>query len=303
MQNKLKNTKRRELWKKAKTIKVVNFSATLLFMFIFILSFSQVSAFNFNENDVVIVGPLEDNGAIPVNIQDQTTPPILVYMNQVQGTAVLTANFTINSYNITINDSTGITVGDYVGVFSKEYNMFYTGNVLAVNGLIVTMDTPSDFNFTIGDIFQCGIKEMNVDGSITPQIFSLRADPNLDITVDVTRIIIHITDNVVMDDEKFGGLTKLNRGIVLRRKDGTYQNLFNVKTNGEFGELAFDKTYDFKAPAGFYGFTSRLTFAGSNKMGVAIRLGQDEDLQLIIQDDLTDLNTFRIMVEGHVVTD
>lgn len=240
---------------------------------------------------------------LDVIVGDQTTPALLIYLNQVQGSAVLTENFSIDSYNITINDSTAVNIGDYVGVFNLEFNKFYVGNVLEVNGLVITMDTPSSFNFTVGDSFQCGTKDMNVDGSVTPQIYSLRADPNLDITVDVTRVIIHITDNVDMDDEKFGGITKLTRGVVLRRVDGTHQNLFNVKSNGEFGEIAFDKVYDPKAPAGFYGFSSRLTFAGSNKMGVAIRLGPNEDLQLIVQDDLTGLNSFRIMVEGHVVVD
>ena len=252
---------------------------------------------------VQIVSPLESNGAIPINIQDQTTPLIIVYMNQVQGSAILTANFSIDSYNITINDTSVVNIGDYIGVFNTENNRFYQGNVLEVNGLVVTMDTPSDFNFTTGDFFQCGIKDMNVDGSITPQIFSLRADPKLDITVDVTRVIIHITDDSAMDDEKFGGINALTRGIVLRRKDGVYQNIFNVKTNGEFGELAYDKSYDDKAPSGFFGFTSRMTFAGQSKMGVTIRLAPDEDLQLIVQDDLTGLNKFRIMVEGHVITD
>lgn len=238
---------------------------------------------------------------IDVIVGDQTSPPILVYMNQVQNFAVLTANFTIDTYDITVNDSTGFIVGNYVGVFNSAALRFYAGNILAVNGNVLTMDTPSDFNYTIGNPVQAGIKDMNVDGSGTPVVFSLRADPELDITVDITRVIIHITDNTAMDDEKFGGINALTRGIVLRRTDGTFLNIFNVKTNGEFGELAFDKTYDDKAPSGFFGMTSRLTFAGANKIGVAIRLAPDEDLQLVVQDDLTDLNRFVIMVEGHVV--
>lgn len=269
----------------------------LLVYFTFILTAGAYAAspYSFNIHEGGLLEPVD------VIVGDQTSPPILVYMNRVEASAILTANFTINSYDVTINDTGNVNVGDYVGVFNQENNVFYVGNILSVLGNVVTMDTPSDFNFTVGDIFQCGSKDMNVDGSVTPQIFSLRADPNLDITVDITRVIIHITDNTAMDDEKFGGINALTRGVVLRRVDGNNQNLFNVKTNGEFGELAFDKSYDDKAPAGFFGYSSRLTFAGANKIGVAIRLGPNDDLQLIVQDDLTALNTFRIMVEGHVV--
>lgn len=241
--------------------------------------------------------------SIDVFLQDQTSPPVLVYLNKVENRAVLTANFTMDTYNITVNDSTGMSVGDYTGVFNIEGTRYYAGNILEINGNVLTMDTPSDFDFIVGDDVTSGIKDMNVDGSVTPVIFSLRADPELDFEVDVTRIIMHITDNTAMDDNRFGGLDALTRGIVLRRVDGSFQNIFNVKTNGEMGELAFDKVYDDKAPSGFFGMTSRLTFAGSNKIGVAIRLGPDEDLQLIIQDDLTGLETFRIMVEGHIVVD
>lgn len=271
--------------------------------FVFIFSLSFASAFNFEGNGVKIIEPIESNGAIPINIQDQSSPLVIVYMNEVSANDTLALGFPIDSYNITLNDATGVLVGDYVGVFNSIVGRFYAGNVLAVNGNVVSMDTPSDFNFTAGDRFQCGSKEMNVDGSVTPRYFSLRADPELPFSVDVTRIIIHITDNVAMDDGKFGGIDSLDRGIVLRFKNNVYRNLFNVKNNGEFGELAFDKVYDAKAPAGLYGFTSRLTFGGQSKMGVVIRLEPDDDLQLIVQDDLTGLTSFRIMVEGHLVTD
>lgn len=250
---------------------------------------------------VQIVSPLEENGAIPVNIQDQTTRPVILYLNQVKGVATLTENFSLDDITLTLNDTTGITIGDYIAVFSVQNGIYYTGNVLDINGNILTVDTPSDFNFIPGDPFRYAIKKMNVDGSITPQVFSLKSGEGLDITIDVTRIIFHILDQSAMDDNKFGGIPSLEKGIVLRKKDGTYQNLFNVKSNGEIGELAYDKEYDNKAPAGFYGFTSRLTFAGQNKMGVAIRISQEDDLQLIIQDDLTLLDDFRIIVEGHIV--
>ena len=244
------------------------------------------------------VGALDNND---VALQDQTTPPFFVYMNEVISSTTLADTFRINDTYVVLDDVTGIVSGNYIGIFNITYNRFFAANVISVSNDTVTLDTPSDFDFQIGDVFQDGNKNMNVDGSVTPRIFSLRADPALDFTVDVTRIILHIIDQTAMDDAKFGGIAALTNGVVLRRTDGFYFNLFNVKTNGEMGELSFDKVYDDKAPSGFFGFTSRLTFAGQNKVGVTIRLAPDEDLQLIIQDDLTDLDDFRVMVEGHIV--
>ena len=244
------------------------------------------------------VGALSNND---VALQDQTTPPFFVYMSEVISSTALTDTFRIDDNYVVLDNVTGIVSGNYIGIFNTTYHRFFAANVLTVSNDTVTLDTPSDFDFQIGDIFQGGNKHMNVNGSVTPRIFSLRVDPSLDITVDVTRIILHIVDQTAMDDALFGGISALTKGIVLRRTDGLYFNLFNVKTNGEMGELAFDKVYDDKAPSGFYGITSRLTFAGQNKVGVTIRLAPDEDLQLIIQDDLTGLDDFRIMVEGHIV--
>ena len=49
------------------------------------------------------------------------------------------------------------------------------------------------------------------------------------------------------------------------------------------------------------GFTGRMTFAGANKMGVVIRLNPGEDIQLIVQDDLTSLEGLFIICQGHTV--
>jgi hypothetical protein len=241
--------------------------------------------------------------AVHVMQFDQTTPPLIVYLNQVECITALASDFSIDEYDIEVTDATDFSVGGYVGVFNAIAARFYAANVLAVNGTTITMDTPSDFDFSAGDRVQCGTKEMSVDGSVTPQIFSIRADPSIDITIDITRIIIHMIGTSTMDDALFGDLDALARGVVLRRIDGITQNILNVKTNGEFGELAFDKVYDTKAPAGFTGFSCRLTFAGQNKMGVAIRLGPSDDLQLIVQDNLSGLVSFRIVAEGHLVSD
>ncbi len=57
--------------------------------------------------------------------------------------------------------------------------------------------------------------------------------------------------------------------------------------------------YDDKAPAGVYGLRGRLTYAGQNEHGVTLELEPGESIELVIQDDLTALVSFEVMVQGH----
>ena len=147
---------------------------------------------------------------------------------------------------------------------------------------------------------------MNVNGSVTPQIFGIRNPSGVDIplSVDVTRIMFKCLTNTGIDLSKFGDIAGgITNGIVIRNIDGNYYNILNAKTNGELKNIMYD--FDIQAASGNQqdGFTGRLTFAGQNKMGTVIRLREQEDLQIIIQDDLTSLDTFTIIVEGSQVVD
>lgn len=253
---------------------------------------------------VEIVSPLEENGAIPINIQDQTSRPFDIRVNQIISSAYsLTAVPTINTYDLTLNTTSGLAVGDSIA-FLEQNGMpqLLFGEILAININTITLDTLIPWNFTPANttVFEFN-SDLSIDGSTTEQIFTITnffAEE-----IDIVRFVFHCTDNVVMDDEKFCGLTKLTRGLVLRKQlqNGNYINYFNVKTNGEWAELAFDKSYDDKAPAGFYGFSTRLTYGGQSKHGVVIRLAPGESIQLIVQDDLTGLEKGGLMVEGHFV--
>jgi hypothetical protein len=175
----------------------------------------------------------------------------------------------------------------------------------AIAGSTITIDTPLDFAYPSGSQITNGTINMGVDGSATTQVFSLRAaDPGLPLTVDITRVIFTCTTDSAVDMSKFGDIAGgITNGLVLRRTDGTYNNIFNAKTNAELSSLMYDfVVYAATNPSiGQDGFVGRLTFAGSNKIGVAIRLGPGEDLELLVQDDLSDLVEFTAMFEGHVV--
>ena len=91
--------------------------------------------------------------------------------------------------------------------------------------------------------------------------------------------------------------------MVLRYKNGEYRNLFNVKSNGELAAIAFDWEPRTVGGSGIDGFIFRLTFSGQEKLGAVQRIAPGEDLQLIIQDDLTGLVSLVATAEGHEVED
>ena len=252
--------------------------------------------------------PLESNGGIPVNIQDQTTRPFSLRMAEVlDDTISLAATVTQGAYTFDLSPGHGVTTGESL-LFAECNGMphLYWGSVLNVSTNTITLDTPAPYPFIPGEVSIYKYSSaLNVNGSSTPRVFRV---PNVfETSVDITRILFHIRDDAPMDPATFGGLSALTRGLVFRKSVNSsyYINYWNVKTNGNFAEIAYDTKYDDRnlPPAGLYGFTSRITYAGQEKHGVVIRLAQDDAIEIVVQDDLTGLSYFSAMLEGHFVQD
>jgi len=239
-------------------------------------------------------------------LQDSTSPLLIVKASQLVTETTLATQTAKDDYVINVADATGFIVGQYLTLYSVDDNKVFFSNILAINTLAITIDMPLDFEFTVGSIVSVGSNAMDVDGSITPQIFGIRNPTTADIplTIDITRLMFSCLASSTVDLSMFGNIADgLTRGIAIRRVDGTYENILNAKTNADLKGLMYD--FDIQAAQGSQqdGFTGRLTFAGQNKMGAVIRLAANEDLQIIIQDDLTSLTSFTIVAEGSHVVD
>ena len=243
-----------------------------------------------------------------VALLDQTTDAVIFKFNKIAESTTLAEATILNSNKLVLADTTGVGQNTYIIVFSPITERIYKGYVLSVSVDTLTMDTPLDSEFPIGAFVDLTTTNFMVDGSSTTQTFGLRGvSPSpVGVTVDITRLIFHCQTGTAIDLAKFGDIDGgLTNGLVLRVRDGRNFNVFNVKTNGELAALMFD----FNARAatnpqqGVDGFLSRMTFAGQNKIGVAIRLVPGDDLEFIIQDDLTSLDLFEVTAEGHIVED
>jgi len=281
------------------------FLMCLLFVGSILFVVAQSNVVNFRDYlKVEVAAPLESNGAIPVNIQDQHSRALdLPFIKAKAPPTTLSADAITGEYTITVTSTTGFVDDSVIVLASGEY--FYIGRQLgAVAGNVVTLDTPLDFNYTSGSIAFAANYHMNVDGSTTPQIFQIGPiGTAVDMELDITRIMGYFQDGSTMDDSKFGGIPALTNGVVLRRNNGVMTNFWNAKSNGELSLMTYDFAYSEKAPAGSYGARFRSTYAGQGKHGVTIRLEPGDTLEVIIHDDLTNLEDFIMMAQGHVVTD
>lgn len=244
----------------------------------------------------------DDINFTDVYVQDQTTQVVDVYAFIPDGSFDVAVPAVIDENEFTAVDASGMTIGDIVCF--QEGTRFFQAIILNIIVNQVYIDTPFEYAFSTSGGCSYGDKNLNVDGSITPKY--ARIGPGLlddGVSWHIVRCTFTITDQTAMDDNKFGGLTALPRGIVLRVKNGIYKNIFNVKTNGQFRARNYDAEYTDKAPAGYYGFSSRRTFGGRHKNGVVLKLNAvtNDEAQLIIQDDLTLLDTFELIIQGHEV--
>ena len=261
--------------------------------------------------------PRESNGCVPVCIQDQTSRPLDLYFATTTGqpaARTLSVATAEEDTTITLSDATGMLDGQYFGIFGGDPDVakFYFGTqVGAPVGNVITIDSPMDTVFDAGSVVLPLRRNIAVDGSSTPVIFSIQAGgTGSQVNVDITRIIGVIECDSAVDLNKFGNLDELTKGLVLRRNNGIIENIWNVKKNGGFTSLAYDlQTYDSSNPSqGVDGVAFRYTFAGQDKHGVAVRLEPGDTLELVVQDNLitdgtNNIITFLVTAQGHFVED
>jgi hypothetical protein len=250
-----------------------------------------------------VINPYHDRG-LDVWIQDQTSELIDLYMIDLEDaiTPSITASSNIDGYSIEVDNITGILTDDSHAINISENGRTFQSIVKNAVGNTVTFNAPLDMDITTGASVQIAKWNMNTNGSVTPMHFCIC--PPAGVTWDIVRIIGSIEDNAEMDSSTFGGLSSLSNGLVLRITNSMSKNIFIVQDNGGFAERVFNTKYDDRrSPTRVYGFSYRRTFGRQNKNGVVVRLHGDtqDKLEIINQDNLTELSKLAHVCQGHVV--
>jgi len=249
---------------------------------------------------------LEPNGSMPVTIQDQVSPIVVTKFSLLEETTTTTAPIAIGDYVIPVASATGVVQGKFLSIFDPASVRFSNFEVVSLDTLNITVDRPVDFAFPTGSYLDICDTNMAVNGAVTPVLFGIRNNagaeppPGLELSVDITRIIIQCITATATDYDLFGDIAALTNGIILRNRNDETHNIFNTKTTGELSGIMYDlQVFDVKQ--GTNGFIGRLTFAGQSKMGAVQRLHINQDLELIVQDNLAGLTKLEIVAEGSVV--
>jgi hypothetical protein len=217
-----------------------------------------------------------------------------------------TTGITAGDTAVTVDSVVGFTVGDVVkleedvdGLGIQEIGVV---TITVIAGSVLTFDRPISNEYTTAATIERVVINMAVVGTLAnPRVFQI--DPPLGTVWQFTRIIISISDGTAMDDGKFGGIPALTNGVSLRATTaaGRVVTFGNWKTNGDMALDMFDIQYTDKAPSGENGLRGRWTFT---KAEVVAELDGDatpiQQLEILIQDDLSDLTSFEIKGQGRV---
>lgn len=240
-----------------------------------------------------------DRGGVGLGVfvQDQTTPTLSTPFLQPRTPVTLASNTVIDTRTLTLEPGHGTLVGETLEIAEVGTNKYMQAKVVAVSVDVITLDSLINRVYVAGagTLVLRSTDNLLVDGSVTPQIFSVAPLP--DQSGDMTRVIFGIQGSAAMDHSTFGSDAALTNGLLVRVKlsDGTYQNVFNFKNNGDIIRQGLDN--DFLVPKGgnaIHAFAARVTWGGQDKHGAVIRVDGSlgEELQLVVQDNLTGgLNT------------
>lgn len=215
-------------------------------------------------------------------------------------TTTFASDASAGATSIVLTSATGFAIGNFISLAGANREVVFP-KIINLVGTTATLDRPIDNNYLTGDSIVRVIISMDVAGTLaSPQSFKLQ--PATGSVWHLTRILIEMTHSTSGDNGLFGNLPALTNGVVLRRYDGITGKFatFTIwRTNSDIVTDMYDVTYAARSGGGGnYGTNCRGTFTNA---GAIIYLdGNNEDyVEVLIQDDISALDSFRIKGQGH----
>jgi len=247
-------------------------------------------------------------GALDVNVQDQASRAFDLNFSADVGTpTTLITDAVVGEYAVSATTGHGLVATNHILIRDPVLQRGYDGEVVSVVGNnTINLDRPLGSPFTAANsVVVQETYELDVDGTGVNRKHFYIGSPTLTAQLDITRFIFTIVTTAAPNIDEFGDLGALSRGCnMAMMNNGSITNLWNVKTNAELAGMMYD-IYLLKEDKAFdaNGLIGRMTYAGQSKHGVVLRIGGGEYLRFTVQDNLTDLLSFRIMAQGHAVID
>ena len=199
------------------------------------------------------------------------------------------------SRTIELLDSTWFVTWDKIKIVDWVNSENDILKIINVVWNIITLDRSLDADQILGTIVKKVLLNMNVNGSITEQVFSYK--PWTWQKKRITGINIIINTNWEPSTEKFGWITALTRWCHLKVKnvigrDQTYFIPFRSNASFELSDFEYRK----EQKVWWWNYTTFLKSDFFQKMRTIIPLDDTQELQLIIQDDLTTILSFELKI-------
>lgn len=243
------------------------------------------------------------NGALSVYDAEVYTVPVNEYFSRYTGVSdALAVASTVGDTSVTVVDGTKFTVGDFIGNITIPTESIYK-EITVIVGNVLTLDGPLDNSYDVGQVIDIFDINMNALGTLTNPV-SFKFPPGSGQIWHIVRFLFSMTHGTAGDLGLFGNLPKLTNGAVLRGYSGTtgtFRTFMNIKNNADMKNNMYDVEFDTRSGGGgTYGTSGR----GSIKIGtgsVPRLVGANGDyFEILIQDDLTALASFRMKVQGHL---
>lgn len=240
--------------------------------------------------------------ANPIEMSETLHPTVFnEYAHQHTGvSSTLTAATTGSGHEYIINVVNGalFTVGDDLQISDGLTESTFARIIsIAVNA--ITLDRRIDFAHPIGTTVEIITFELAIVGTLAvPEEFIIA--PEGSNVVHIQRITMSMVHPTKGDMALFGDLPPLLNGVLVRvRQNGSYRTLTNWKNNEQLKDDMFDIVFDTRASGGgSYGTSGRWTF---ERFGAEVRLdaATGDQMEIYIQDVLTDLTHFSVKAQGH----
>ncbi len=200
-----------------------------------------------------------------------------------------------------LTDATGFSVGDVVSVLTNVSDRKFP-RVVAIDGNTLELDKLIDGSYPAGTAVYVVPVAMNIVGdSASPTVYKVA--PPTGVIWDISKLIVGMSHGSAGDMGLFGDLDELTYGVQVRlysSVEGTYTSKMNWKTNADITLDVYSIKFDTRSGGGgTYGTTAEFRF---DELQTVITLDGDngEELQILIHDDLSDLDSFEMRAQGFV---
>ena len=245
--------------------------------------------------------PIRTFRGLSVHAADTHDRPINEFFHQDNDiTTTLAVATSSQDTQITVTDATGFNVGGSIAIDSVIDERSYP-SIIAATGNVLDLDRPLDNSALVGALVTHVSFDCAVDGSTTP--ISFRIEPHDGEEWHIRRFTVSMTHSAGADDSKFGGIAALLKGIALRRYEGSvglYTTFTSWKTNADIVSDTYDISYGDKAGAGLNSTRARFSIYIASGATPKINGANGDYLEMLIQDDLTGLDSFRVKGQGHI---